>query len=179
MSRLLPLHKILIYGTTVFPRLNEFWDTLRAKLNEEGPYKASIGAMHLRLQELQETNSEAQKIGAVELQERWEEVDGVFHYQGLPYVSEIIRFEVISRHHDHPLAGHFGIDKTRELVGQKYYWPSLRRDVKSYVRGCDVCLALKAVRHKPYGDLQSLPISTHRWKNLSIDFVTGLPLFSD
>ena len=86
---------------------------------------------------------------------------------------------MISCHHNDPLAGHFGIDKTRELVGRKYYWPSLRRDVESYVRGCDVCLASKAVRHKPYGDLQSLPIPTHRWKDLSMDFVTGLPLSSD
>ena len=48
-SRLLPLHQILICGTTVFPQLNKFWDILRAKLNKEGPYKASIGAIRLSL----------------------------------------------------------------------------------------------------------------------------------
>ena len=47
------------------------------------------------------------------------------------------------------------------------------------MRGCDICLASKTVRHKPYGDLQSLPIPTHRWKDLSIDFVTGLPILTD
>ena len=78
--------------------------------------------------------------------------------------------------HDDLLAGHFGIDKTRELVGRKYYWLSLRRDAKSYVQGCDICLASKAVCHKPYGDLQSLPITTDWWKDLSMDFVTSLPL---
>ncbi len=52
----------------------------------------------------------------------------------------------------------------------------LRTDVESYVNGCDVCLASKSVRHKPYDDLQSLPVPTHRWKDLSIDFVTGLPV---
>ena len=86
---------------------------------------------------------------------------------------------MISCHYNDPLAGHFGIDKTRELIGRKYYKPSLRRDVKSYVRRCDVCLALKAIWHKPYGDLQSLLIPTHRWNDFSIDFVTGLPLSSD
>lgn len=91
-------------------------------------------------------------------------------------MPEATRTELISRHHDNLLAGHFGIEKTRELLARKYYWPTLRHDVEAYVKGCDVCLALKAVRHKPYGDLQSLPVPTHRWKDLSMDFVTGLPI---
>ena len=64
--------------------------------------------------------------------------------------------KLISRYHDNPLAGHFGIEKTRELVARKYYWPTLCNDIEAYMKGCDVCLAPKAVRHKPYGDLQSL-----------------------
>ena len=40
-------------------------------------------------------------------------------------------------------------------------------------------MALKAVRHKPYDNLQSLPMPTNRWKDLSIDFVTNLPILTD
>ena len=74
------------------------------------------------------------------------------------------------------MGGHFGIEKTKELIVQKYYWPTLRHDVKGYIKGCDVYLASKTVRQKPYEDLQSLPVRTYYWKNLSIDFVTGLPI---
>ena len=110
--------------------------------------------MRLRLSELQEKNEEKKRLrGSEGLPEDWEDVEGVLQYRGLPYVPEMIRLEVISRHHDDPLAGHFGIDKTRELIRRKYYWPSLRKDVKNYVRECNVCLTLKTVRHKPYGDL--------------------------
>ena len=118
--------------------------------------------MRLQLSELQENDEEAKLLrSSASLPEGWEDVEGVLQFQGLPYVPAIIRSEVLSRHHDNPLIGHFGIDKTRELVGRKYYWPSLKRDVESYIRGCDVCLTLKAVRHKPYGDLQSLLVLTH------------------
>ncbi len=53
--------------------------------------------------------------------EGWEDIKQVLHYQSLPYVPKVIRSELISRHHDDPLAGHFGIEKTRELIAKKYY----------------------------------------------------------
>ena len=101
------------------------------------------------------------------------------HHQGLPYILKIIRIELISRHHDNPLTGYFGIEKTRELVAQKYYWPTLRHDVDNYVKGYNICLASKTLQYKPYGDLQFLSVFIHYWKDLSIDFVTGLPILTD
>ena len=119
--------------------------------------------MRLRLSEPQEKDEEAKCLrGSAGLLEDWEDVKGVLQYQRLPYIPEIIHSEVISRHHNNFLAGHFDIDKTRELVSWKYYWPSLRKDVENYVRGYDVCLTSKTVRHKLYRDLQSLPVPTHR-----------------
>ena len=120
--------------------------------------------MRLRLHKLQAKDKQALKMRANQQpgQQGWEDIDNVLHYQSLPYVSEIIRTELISRYHDYPPAGHFRIKKTQKLVVRKYYWPMLRRDVEDYMRGCNVCLASKAVRHKPYGDLQSLLVPTHR-----------------
>ncbi len=68
-------------------------------------------------------------------------------------MPEIVKTELISRHHDDPLAGHFEINKTRELIAGKYCWPTLHRNVEAYITGCNICLALKAVRYKLYGDL--------------------------
>ena len=154
------LHQVLICGTYVLPQLQQFWQGLRKELAQEGPY--IVGGMRLRLHKLQAKDKYACKLRAKQLAKDWRDINGVLHHQGLPYVPEIIQTELIGRHHDDPLAGHFGIEKTRELLSRKYYWPTLRHDVEDYVRGCDVCLALKAVRHKPYGDLQSLPVPTHR-----------------
>ena len=103
----------------------------------------------------------------------------MLQYGGLLFISEIIQSELISRYYDNPFAGYFGIDKTQELISRKYYWPTLRRDVEAYIKGCDVCLASKAIWHKPYGNLQTLPVPTHRWKDLSIDFMTALPISTE
>lgn len=100
----------------------------------------------------------------------------MLHHQGLLFEPKAIRIELISRYYDDPLFGYFGIKKTRELLARKYFWSTLYHDVEAYIKGSDVCPTSKAVRHKPYGDLQSLPVPTHRWKNLSMDFVTGLSI---
>lgn len=178
-ASLTPLHQVTISETHVLPQLRQFWDKFRTELADEGPYRASIGGMRLRLQELLE-DLEAQKIWAEKLgKDSWEDLEGVLHHQGLQYIPEIIRTELISRHHHDPLAGHFATQKTSELIARKYYWPTFRHDVEEYVKGCDACLASKAVRHKPYGGLHSLPVPTHRWKDLSMDFVTGLSVTTD
>ena len=175
-----PLYQILIYGTTIFLRLNRFWNSLQEEIALDKPYIANIGGMKLQLFKLQENDKEARLLrGSASLPKDWKDVEEVLHYQRLPYVLAIIRSEWISCHHDDLFARHFGIDKTKELVVRKYYWHSLRRDVENYVRGCDVYLTSKAIRHKPYGDLQSLLVPTHRWKDLSMNFVTGLPLSAD
>ena len=78
--------------------------------------------MQLRLQKLQDKENQARKLKIEQSGNTdWQDVEGVLYHQGLPYVPEIIKMELISRHHDDPLAGHFGIEKTQELVTRKYY----------------------------------------------------------
>ena len=173
-----PQHQVLIYGTYALAQLRHFWNDLRSELADERLYKASIGSMRLRLQELQETDSEAQELRQQKA-DGYEEIDDILHHQGLPFVPKAIWTELISRHHNNPLAGHFGIKKTCKLLAQKYYWPTFRHNVKVYVKGCDVCLVSKVIRHKPYSDLQLLPVPTHQWKDFLIDFVTGLSVSID
>lgn len=47
------------------------------------------------------------------------------------------------------------------------------------MKGCDVCLFLKAVCHKLYNNLQLFSIFTHFWKNLSIDFIIDFSISID
>lgn len=76
-------------------------------------------------------------------------------------MPKIIYFKPICKYYNDLLTGYFRIDKTQELIGRKDYWPSLSKDVKFYMRGCDIFLASKAVKFKLYGDIQSLPILTY------------------
>ena len=50
-----------------------------------------------------------------------------------------LRGRLIRAHHDSISAGHPGRSKTQELVQRSYWWPSIRRDVQAYVKGCSIC----------------------------------------
>ena len=135
----------------------------QTKQTDENFYMASIGRMSLRLVELQDLDKKAQKLRATkELWEGWTDIDGVLHHKGLLVVPEVIRTKFISQRHDDPLASYFCINKTRKIIGQKYYWPSLKDDVEAYIKGCDICLSSKVVNNKPYGALTALPIPTYQ-----------------
>lgn len=49
------------------------------------------------------------------------DVDKVLHFQGVLYIPKTIYTKVINRHYDNLLADYFRIEKTSELVTQKYY----------------------------------------------------------
>ena len=89
----------------------------------------------------------------------------MLQYEGISYIFEIIQSKLIKQHYNNPLVGDFGIDNTQEVIAKKYYWLTLRQDVEVYVKSCNLCLASKAIWHKLYGNLQALPVPTHKWKD--------------
>ena len=98
-------------------------------------------------------------------------------YKGCVYVPNeaSIRAEILATHHDDPYAGHYGFNRTLELIKRKYYWQSLRKQVKEYIRTCEVCQRTKTKRHKPYGELAPLPVPARPFEEITMDFITSLP----
>ena len=81
---------------------------------------------------------------------------------------------VLQYNHDHILAGHFGQNKTLELVCRGYSWPSLCADVQQFCKFYVTCMRSKPQHHKPYGSLKQLPIPERPWNSISMDFIEKL-----
>jgi transposase InsO family protein len=103
--------------------------------------------------------------------------DGLLQHRNRAYVPSLtpLRREILRRYHDDPMAGHFGREKTLELIRRNYSWPKMNSAVDEYIDGCDVCQRVRARRHKPYGKLSSLPMPDGPWQELTWDFITDLP----
>jgi len=82
---------------------------------------------------------------------------------------------VLQYNHDHILAGHFGQNKTLELVCCGYSWPSLCTNIQQFCKSCVTCMWSKPQCHKLYGSLKQLSISERPWNSISIDFIEKLP----
>ena len=93
------------------------------------------------------------------------------------YVPSVgnLHTRVLQYNHDHILAGHFGQNKTLELVHHGYSWPSLHTDVQQFCKSCVTCMRSKPQCHKPYRSLKQLPIPERLWNSISMDFIKKLP----
>ncbi|CAJ0964878.1 unnamed protein product [Ranitomeya imitator] len=84
--------------------------------------------------------------------------------------------KVISEVHCSVLAGHPGIFGTRELVARSFWWPSLSRDVRSFVQSCGICARAKRCCSRASGLLLPLPVPKRPWTHISMDFISDLPV---
>jgi hypothetical protein len=106
-------------------------------------------------------------------------LDGVWYKEGRTVVTEGLggKRKIIKAHHDPPVHGHPGINRTMQIVERNYWWPQLQQDVKDYVRGCADCQHHK-VNNRPtkaplrpiYPKPEAMPFET-----IALDFITKLP----
>ena len=81
---------------------------------------------------------------------------------------------LVKESHEGGLMGHFGVDKTLDLLKEKFYWPHMRKDVQRHCSRCISCLKAKS-RIMPHGLYTPLPIANAPWEDISMDFILGLP----
>ena len=107
----------------------------------------------------------------------WELDDGLLYYRNRIYVPDSgdLRLRVVQYKHDHILSGHYGQNKTLQLIRREYVWPNLRKFVDHFCNSCTNCKRGKSPRHKPYGFLKQLPIPEKPWNSISMDFIEHLP----
>lgn len=58
-------------------------------------------------------------------------------------VPEPLRYKVYESQHDH--CGHFGKRSTLEHMRRSYFWPTMSKDVQSWVQECKRCTLAKDV----------------------------------
>ena len=69
-----------------------------------------------------------------------------------------------------------GEAKAVELIRRHFWWPSLERDTRQFVKGCALCQRNKPLPRQYAGKLQQHSLPAEKWQQVSLDFITGLPV---
>ena len=93
----------------------------------------------------------------------------------LQVVPKEHRLELLQQHHDSQVAGHWGKQRTQELVSQNFIWDKWLEDVARYVAGCVKCPKSKADRHSRQTKLVPMPTEERPFEEIARDFVGELP----
>jgi hypothetical protein len=84
--------------------------------------------------------------------------------------QQILDEAYLSRYFIHP-----GSTKMYHDLKHHYWWTKKEIEIARYVARCDTCRRVKAIHMEAAGPLQSLPIPTWKWEDISMDFIMGLP----
>ena len=71
--------------------------------------------------------------------------------------------------------GHPGVERTRQSIAEKFFWPTMREDCSKWARECQHCQLAKINRHTtpPIGEFS---IPERRFSHLNVDLVGPLPV---
>jgi hypothetical protein len=87
----------------------------------------------------------------------------------------VVRQQILDEAHLSRYSIYPGSTKMYQDIKQHYWWKKMKIEIERYVARCDTCRRVKAVHMKTAGPLQSLPILTWKWEDISMDFIIGLP----
>lgn len=93
--------------------------------------------------------------------------------------SPFLRTRIIADTHESTVAGHPGREATYAILARNYFWPGMSSSIRQFVQNCDICGRTKPWRELKRGLLRPLPIPDRIWKEISMDFIVGLPSSDD
>ena len=92
-------------------------------------------------------------------------------------LTEEDKRQIMSKIHDHPLAGHPGWDKTIRKTKQQVEWQWMNTWIADYVKGCATCQQNKIQTHKKKTPTYAIITQENAlpFQQVAMDLITGLP----
>ena len=106
------------------------------------------------------------------------EEDGGLYYKTrlcVPNVPEL-RKKLMYESHNTVFTKHPKGNKMYQDLKQYYWWRGMKKDIVGYVSKCKTCQQVKAEHQVPFGLLNPIPVPQWKWDNITMDFVSTIPL---
>ena len=95
----------------------------------------------------------------------------ILYYKNRIILPQQLRDLILFEFHDSTHHGsHLGRLATYQKIFQRFWWPSMRKDINNYVDSCVNCQKSKARHSRPYGLLHPLPDVSRFFQLVGMDF---------
>ena len=91
-------------------------------------------------------------------------------------VPKCLRKKILKSARDVAVGGHMGIAKTRDTILRYFWWPSIHKEIKQYVRSCDVCQRNDKTCKEEKAPIVCSSIISKIFSRVSCDIVGPLPV---
>lgn len=126
-----------------------------------------------------EAQEKLQALAIVSPDEQGYEIcNGLIRLHGRVWLgnNSALQTKLISAFHASAIGGHSGILPTYQRLKKLFAWTGMKVAVENFVKQCGTCQQANYDHKRPAGLLQPLPIPNGTWKELSMDFIEGLPM---
>lgn len=102
---------------------------------------------------------------------------GLIKHKGHIWIGQnsALQTKLIAAFHSSPLGGHSGVSATYYKIKKHFSRKGLKQDDERFIKQCATYQQAKHSLQHPMGILQPLPIPKGVWRDLSMDFIEGLP----
>ncbi|OMO81561.1 reverse transcriptase [Corchorus capsularis] len=182
------LAKLLGYQYTILYKLgvqNKVADALSRSFPEQGELNAISGPTFPFLTQLRDyyANDPHGKQHFNDVKEHPNKFpdllvqDGLLLRHGRIVIPENhpLQQQLLFEYHCTLTGGHAGVAKTLSRLASNFFWSNMRKTMANFISTCRTCQEVKCLPTKQAGLLQPLPIPTHIWQDIAMDFITHLP----
>ena len=159
---------------------NSFREKVYSLLQKEILYKEILEEMEStgkkRLIWGQEKYKPQKKLLMIHVTGHLEEVQ---YWRGVVPNNLDMKSLLVSELHAVPYSVHQGVQRTIGKVHRYFWWKGMAGDIREFVEICPTCQLEKIDHTLRKGSLQSLVLPEAKWQEVSIDFITDLPIDGD
>jgi hypothetical protein len=125
------------------------------------------------LEALRKKNKKSRDISLSE----YSEYGRPLYFRNKLYILYYYKFKLylINQIYNNLQIGHSGRNKIYKKFFRNYFWTRINKDIIQYIRYCYICRRIKASKKISNGIFKLFPVPERRWKDVSINFVIGLP----
>ena len=154
----------------------QFKREVHSLLLKESPYKEILEELSEGRIEVQKNDEKYKmKRGMLVVHRKDQDVELDYWRTVIPDDIAVKNF-VVTELHAVPYSLHPGVHRTLQKVRRHFYWKGMTGNVRQYVESCPICQTEKADHTLTRGKLQSTQIPDKKWSEVSLDFITDLPV---